>query len=86
VTAGASAPEELVRAVLDRLAPAKGVEVVTLTTEEEYFPPPRELRELLRAAALAASFSLFAPPVDLTGVLADDRAVAASDVLEDLAR
>ena len=86
VTAGASAPEELVRAVIDRLAPTRGVEVVTLTTEEEYFPPPRELRELLRAAALAVSTTLFAPPVDLAGVLSDDRAVAASDVLEALAR
>jgi 4-hydroxy-3-methylbut-2-enyl diphosphate reductase len=85
VTAGASAPEELVRRVLERLAPEQGVEVVTITTEEEYFPPPRELRELLRAAALAASVSLFAP-VDPAGVLADDRAVAASDVLEALVR
>ncbi|MDP9070675.1 MAG: 4-hydroxy-3-methylbut-2-enyl diphosphate reductase [Actinomycetota bacterium] len=85
VTAGASAPEELVRAVLERLAPAQGVEVLTVTTEEEYFPPPRELRELLRGAALAASLSLFGPPVDAAGVLADDRAVAASDVLEALA-
>ena len=86
VTAGASAPEELVRAVIDRLALTRGVQVVTLTTEEEYLPPPRELRELLRAAALAVSTTLFAPPVDLAGVLSDDRAVAASDVLEALAR
>ena len=47
VTAGASAPEDLVRAVVDRLAPADGVEVVSVTEEEEYFPPPRELRDLL---------------------------------------
>ena len=64
LTAGASAPEELVRAVLDRLAPDKGVELVTVTEEEEYFPPPRELRDLLPASDLA-----------------DDRQVAASDVL-----
>ena len=86
VTAGASAPEELVRAVIERLAPAEGVEVLTMTTEEEYFPPPRELRELLRGAALAASLSLFGPPADPAGVLVDDRALAASDVLEALAR
>ena len=47
VTAGASAPEELVEEVLDRLAPTQGVEVVDVTHEDEYFPPPRELRELL---------------------------------------
>ena len=69
VTAGASAPEELVRAVIDRLAPAEGVEEVALTGEEEYFPPPRELRDLL-------------PPESL----ADDRQVAASDVLDALAQ
>jgi len=68
VTAGASAPEELVRAVIDRLAPVEGVEEVHVTDEDEYFPPPRELRDLL-------------PP----DALSNDRSVAASDVLRDLA-
>ena len=47
VTAGASAPEELVDEVLAKLAPAHGVELVDVTHEDEYFPPPRELRDLL---------------------------------------
>jgi 4-hydroxy-3-methylbut-2-enyl diphosphate reductase len=47
VTAGASAPEELVEAVIARLAPRDGVEQVRITSEDEYFPLPRELRELL---------------------------------------
>jgi 4-hydroxy-3-methylbut-2-enyl diphosphate reductase len=46
VTAGASAPEELVQAVIARLAPRNGVETVHVTDEDEYFPPPRDLREL----------------------------------------
>jgi 4-hydroxy-3-methylbut-2-enyl diphosphate reductase len=46
VTAGASAPEDLVQAVIERLAPLRGVETVHVTDEDEYFPPPRELREL----------------------------------------
>ncbi len=46
VTAGASAPEELVQAVIARLAPRDGVELVHVTDEDEYFPPPRDLREL----------------------------------------
>jgi 4-hydroxy-3-methylbut-2-enyl diphosphate reductase len=46
VTAGASAPEELVQAVIERLAPRDGVEIVHVTEEDEYFPPPRDLREL----------------------------------------
>src|SRR3954447_8837025 len=49
VTAGASAPEDLVRAVIDRLAPTDGVELVSVTEEDEYFPPPPELRDLLPA-------------------------------------
>ena len=84
VTAGASAPEELVWAVVERLAPAQGVEVVSITEEEEYFPPPRELRDLVRAAVAAVRFSLLAPSGE-EGVLADDRVVAASDVLDTLA-
>src|SRR3954468_22336025 len=61
VTAGASAPEELVRAVLDRLDPAKGVDLVSVTEEEENFPPPRELRDLMRAVSTAVRVSLLAP-------------------------
>ena len=45
VTAGASAPETLVQAVIDHLAPRQGVEAVPVTVEDEYFPPPPELRE-----------------------------------------
>ena len=84
VTAGASAPEELVRAVIDRLNPANGVEVVTVTDEDEYFPPPRELRELLSALDTAVRATL-AAAVPTTMTFADDRQVAASDVLDALA-
>jgi len=83
VTAGASAPEDLVRAVIDRLSPSAGVELVDVTDEDEYFPPPRELRDLLRAAVVAVNASLFVP-ADPAGLLADDRVVAASDVLHAL--
>jgi 4-hydroxy-3-methylbut-2-enyl diphosphate reductase len=71
VTAGASAPEELVESVLRRLAPAGGVEHVQVTDEDEYFPPPRELRTLLAERGLGAS-------------LEGDRAVSASEVLASL--
>ena len=82
VTAGASAPEELVEAVIARLAPRDGVEEVRITEEAEYFPPPRNIRDLQAAIEVAATVvaggSLAARP----GV--DDRAIAASDVLEAL--
>src|SRR5581483_5495216 len=84
VTAGASAPEELVRSVVDRLAPVAGVELVNVTDEDEYFPPPPELRGVLDALAVAAAVSLFGP-VPAASVLVDDRQVAASDVLDALA-
>ena len=83
VTAGASAPEELVQSVLDRLAPREGVELVTVTDEEEYFPPPRELRNLLGAISGALSLALGGVP-EPGAALANDRNVAASDVLEAL--
>jgi 4-hydroxy-3-methylbut-2-enyl diphosphate reductase len=49
VTAGASAPEDVVQAVIAALDPVEGVEMVHVTDEDEYFPPPRELRDLIPA-------------------------------------
>jgi 4-hydroxy-3-methylbut-2-enyl diphosphate reductase len=49
VTAGASAPESLVNEVLRVLDPTDGVTVTSVTVEDEYFPPPPELREMLKA-------------------------------------
>jgi 4-hydroxy-3-methylbut-2-enyl diphosphate reductase len=79
VTAGASAPEELVEAIIDFLAPASGVEVVRVTDEDEYFPPPRNIRELQAAIGIAAA-AMVSGPVSTSATL-DDRALAASDVL-----
>src|SRR5580658_5728385 len=63
VTAGASAPDELVDAVLSRLAPREGTEEIAVTDEDEYFPPPPEMRDLLGglSAALALGFGAPAP-------------------------
>jgi 4-hydroxy-3-methylbut-2-en-1-yl diphosphate reductase len=82
VTAGASAPEDLVRDVIARLAPAQGVEEVRVTEEDEYFPQPRELRDLLAGIDAVVSLTLGGPPP--SAALADDRQLAASDVLEAL--
>src|SRR5262245_59360834 len=83
VTAGASAPEELVDAVIARLAPAEGVEEVTITDEDEYFPPPRELRDLLAGVDVAATFALGGSVPGRPAL--NDRQLAASDVLAMLA-
>jgi 4-hydroxy-3-methylbut-2-en-1-yl diphosphate reductase len=76
VTAGASAPEELVEEVLRRLAPLHGVESITVTDEDEYFPPPRNIRELQNALDTTISVLLGGTPGGF-----DDRKLKASDVL-----
>ena len=84
VTAGASAPEELVESVIAKLAPRDGVDAVRVTEEDEYFPPPRELRELIPALDAVAALVLGG---DVTAVraaggpFADDRTLDASNVL-----
>jgi len=56
ITAGASAAEGIVARVVDALSPTEGIETVTVTTEEEFFPAPPELRELV--SGLAATVAL----------------------------
>jgi 4-hydroxy-3-methylbut-2-enyl diphosphate reductase len=87
VTAGASAPEELVDAVIARLAPRDGVEHVRVTDEDEYFPPPRELRELMPALDAAVAFAFGGDPRAARargGPFSEDRALDASRVLSGL--
>jgi 4-hydroxy-3-methylbut-2-enyl diphosphate reductase len=83
VTAGASAPEELVEAVIARLDPSDGVEEVRITDEDEYFPPPRELRDLLTGIDVMATFALGGSVPDRPAT--NDRLLEASDVLAMLA-
>ena len=82
VTAGASAPDQLVREVLERLSPTNGIELVRVTEEDEYFPPPRNIREL-QAAIESASTVLLGGGV-LTSPKMDDRTLSASAVLASL--
>ena len=84
VTAGASASEELVESVLDRLAPVNGVREVRITEEDEYFPTPRNLRDLLNTIDAAAALSVGAAPGPRPNT--DDRQLGASEVLRLLER
>ncbi len=61
VTAGASAPEDVVEAIVQKLNPRDGIEEVDATQENEYFPPPPELRDLLKALVAAVTVALLAP-------------------------
>ena len=80
VTAGASAPESLVNEVLEKLKPAEGVYVNPVTIEDEYFPPPPELREILRALEVLLSSALTGETKD-GDVTAKDRESGAAEVL-----
>ena len=82
VTAGASAPESLVEEVLAALAPVHGVEEVAMTTEDEYFPTPRNLRDLLAGIDVLATLSLGGSVPDRPA--ADERSIHAADVLASL--
>jgi 4-hydroxy-3-methylbut-2-en-1-yl diphosphate reductase len=83
VTAGASAPESVVEAVIARLGPRQGVEEVSITEEDEYFPPPRELRDLLAGVDVLATFALGGSVPQRPSL--NDRQLQASDVLAMLA-
>ncbi|MBU6233783.1 MAG: 4-hydroxy-3-methylbut-2-enyl diphosphate reductase [Acidobacteria bacterium] len=82
VTAGASAPESLVEAVVERLQPHSGVYVNPVTIEDEYFPPPPELREILRSLEVVAK-AVFTGEISGEDVTVRDREFAAADVLAD---
>jgi len=81
VTAGASAPDELVDDVIARLAPRRGVTEVRVTDEDEYFPPPRNLRDAMASIGTIAAAMIGAEPVGL----GDDRHLPAGNVLAQLA-
>ncbi|MEK7410116.1 MAG: 4-hydroxy-3-methylbut-2-enyl diphosphate reductase [Actinomycetota bacterium] len=84
VTAGASAPEQLVADVIARLAPLRGVEEVRITSEDEYFPAPRNIRELQSAIELASTVTLGGTVS--RGSRTEVRNFAASTVLQGLAQ
>ena len=57
--------------------------MVSVTDEDEYFPPPSELRQLLRGLVSALSMTLGAP-LESDTVLGEDREMPASAVLAGL--
>ena len=63
VTAGASAPDQRVREVIDAVAPVHGLALLSITDEDEYFPLPPSLRKLVKTlqAAVEAAFAVREP-------------------------
>jgi len=85
VTAGASAPESLVNEVLEFLNPVNGVEISSVTVEDEYFPPPPELREMLKTLSAVLDLSLNTGTVSTFDGQAD-REFTAAEVLSSVSR
>ncbi|MCL5048679.1 MAG: 4-hydroxy-3-methylbut-2-enyl diphosphate reductase [Firmicutes bacterium] len=80
ITAGASAPEWLVEEVIAALNPTDGVAKVKSTDEDEYFPPPRDLRELI--SAMTAALQITIPTKNMPdSPIADDKNLSAVEML-----
>jgi 4-hydroxy-3-methylbut-2-enyl diphosphate reductase len=58
ITAGASAAEDVVARVVKRLQAREGSEIVSAVAEDEFFPAPPELRELLAGLSAATALLL----------------------------
>ena len=83
VTAGASAPAELVAEIIRVLAPKNGVREIKIAQEDEYFPPPRHIRQLQTSIELVATIMLGGSFASRR--IVDDKKTAASTVLALLA-
>ncbi len=83
VTAGASAPDNLVREVVERIRPSEGWELLRITEEDEYFPLPRRLRSFLTALEAALALGFTARP-GAPGPLSQDRQATAARALSAL--
>jgi 4-hydroxy-3-methylbut-2-enyl diphosphate reductase len=82
VTAGASAPDQRVQAVVEALAPELGVEPATVTDEDEYFPLPPSLRRFVQALQALVEGSVARSDPGLPGPIEHDREWSAADALE----
>ncbi|GBE20807.1 4-hydroxy-3-methylbut-2-enyl diphosphate reductase [bacterium BMS3Bbin01] len=81
VTAGASAPDHLVREVIRRIAPRNGYVLARVTDEHEYFPLPRQLRGFLTALQFAVEGGFCVRTPGEAGPLQEDRTWTATEAL-----
>ncbi len=82
VTAGASAPDQRVQAVVHALSPNHGVEPVRVTDEDEYFPLPPSLRRLVQALQALVEGGVAARHPGQPGPIERDRDWGATEALE----
>jgi len=81
VTAGASAPDQRVRAVIEAVAPGGDVQIVRVTDEDEYFPLPPRLRIFVKTVQALVEGAFAAPNPGAHGPIEDDRGWDASEAL-----
>ena len=80
LTAGASAPDHLVTDVIDRVDPSLGFELLSVTTEAEYFPLPPQLRSFVKTLQTLVEAG-FTARGNRDGLLERDREWTASEAL-----
>lgn len=81
VTAGASAPDQRVRSVIDAVAPENGVELVRVTEEDEYFPLPPQLRRFMQTLQALIEGGVACATPGVHGPIELDRELSATDAL-----
>jgi len=81
VTAGASAPDQQVRAIIDAIAPTDGVALVAVTEEDEYFPLPPSLRRIVQTLQAVVEGAYACRTPGLPGPLEQDREWGATEAL-----
>jgi 4-hydroxy-3-methylbut-2-enyl diphosphate reductase len=82
VTAGASAPDQRVRSVIDAVAPTDGVRRIRVTKEDEYFPLPPALRKLVATLQALVEGAYAARRPGEPGPIENDRNWGATEALE----
>ncbi len=82
LTAGASAPDHLVREVVDRLAPSQGFELWSTIEEQEYFPLPPQLRAFVTTLQALVEAGVTARRPGQDGWLQRDREWTATEALD----
>lgn len=85
VTAGASAPDQRVREVIDAIDPKDGVELLSVTNEDEYFPLPPALRQLIISLQYLVEGGFAARNPHRAGPMQADRDHTATESLDLLA-
>lgn len=80
LTAGASAPDHLVTEVIERIDPTLGFELLSVTTEAEYFPLPPQLRSFVTTLQTLVEAG-FTARGSQEGLLEHDRDWSASEAL-----